>query len=44
MEYELGNDKFKHYQINEIKLSNGINLKQDLKTENNIIDENFDYK
>lgn len=44
MEYELANDKFKQFQIEEIKQSNGISSKQESSPEQNLIDENFDYK
>jgi hypothetical protein len=44
MEYELANDKFKIFQIEEIKLSNGINYNQESIPDQNLIEENFDYK
>ena len=34
MEYEIANDKFKQFLIEEIKHSNGINSKRELTTEN----------
>jgi len=34
MEYEIANDKFKQFLIEEIKHSNGINSKKELTTEN----------
>ena len=43
MEYELANDKFKIFQIEEIKLSNGINYNQESIPDQNLIEENFDY-